>query len=374
MAVAAHAANVPWRPTAAQAELIAALCGPGAAAHQRLEAWLRRQDLRSGQPGDDGLTGLLPFAYGRLLEIDRDAGVTRRAHAVTMANAQVNLLRAGGLFTVLDRFDEAGIPAVVLKGMAFALRCDGQFGRRAMADVDILVRPADVSRAAGLLHELGWAGAGGFSASLLRDLMRVHHARPYSSGPAHSLDLHWRSLAASTYAADQRFWDATATIDVGHRRVRVLDPSDEVFHVCCHAVQPTWAPSPRWMLDVHAVLEALGHEVRWGRIVETAAATRTTGRLRAALAAVEEVMPGLVPSSVGEELRRLNVPPWEGRELRLFERMPPFSDLDRLRWHWYAFRRLREEDSVWRRWPPLAGFLDYLRLKRRLRTQLARPA
>jgi hypothetical protein len=333
-----------------------------------LDAWLRDQE---GRPPDDDLAPLLPAACERLLAIDPAAVATRRAQALTLAAARVNLARIGRLAGVLDRFASAGIRCVVLKGAALALRYYGSLGARAMGDIDIMVRPADVPRAAALLAELGWTTPGGSSDRVLRDTMRVQHARPYSSGPAHSLDLHWRSLQASTPEVDDRFWEAAVICDAAAGRATVLGPSDEVFHVCCHAVQPAWTPSPRWILDVHAILEAEGGRVDWDRVVETARMTATTVRLREAVDALDAVMPGRVPSLVKQRLSATRVARWERRELRLFERMPPFGGLDRLRWHWYAFRRLRPGDGTWRTAPLVAGFSDYLRVKRRLRADQA---
>jgi len=311
---------------------------------------------------DPDVAGLLPFALGPLRDIDPNAAVSQRALAAYSENSRLNLLRVGRLLAVLGHFHEAGIQTVVLKGAAQVLRYYGNYGMRAMADVDVLVRPSDVRRAVALLSTLGWTASGGGHPAGLRRQMRVHHAHAFRAEPPHNLDLHWRVLNITTPEVEEMFWAEVETLDIDSTRVLVLSPTDQIFHICLHALQPNWASSPRWLLDVLAILDAHGPRVQWDRLVDLARRTETTRRLHLAAIELTRVLEGRIPACVLDQLAATDVPAWHRRELAVLLRAPLKAG-DLLRWHWYTFRRLRPHDAGWRLQPMPVGFADYLRLK-----------
>jgi len=63
---------------------------------------------------------------------------------------------AGVLQRIDQRAREAGVAAVALKGAALHAMSLYSVGDRPMADIDLLVRPADAERAAGMLESLGY--------------------------------------------------------------------------------------------------------------------------------------------------------------------------------------------------------------------------
>jgi hypothetical protein len=364
MTATASRSPAPWRPSPAQAEFIAAVCAPeGSAAG--LESWCSRYATGAI---DDGVAALLPFAYDRLVEIAPDAGITRRAHTIHLENSRLNLMRLARVLTVVRGLAEAGIPCLVLKGMALAVRYHASLGARAMGDVDLLVRPRDRMRAVDLLARLGWTLDAGTSTAFFHAVIaRVQHAAAFSAGPPHSLDLHWHLHQFVTPQIEDALWDARETIIYDRTELHVLGPTDQIFHACCHAVQPAWKRSPRWMLDVHAILRADGPRVQWDRLVSTAQLTYTSVRLREAIGALDAVMHTGMPAPARRALAEARPRRWERRELALFEGVSPLAGWDRFRWHWNGFRRLRLQDAAWSEQPALLGFLDYWRLKRGIR-------
>jgi hypothetical protein len=261
------------------------------------------------------------------MDIGLDTDIAQEAKAAYLETSWQNLARVARLLVVLRRFEEAGIPAVLLKGVVLALRYYRNFGMRSMADIDLLVHPADVRRAAALLADLGWTASGVARSDLLPAKMRVLHAWPFEAAPLHSLDLHW-TLNVRSPEVDAMFWAASETFEVESTTVRALSPADQVLHVCTHAVQPTWSPSPRWIVDVIAVLDAPDARVDWARMVDVARRTNATVRLHAALVELMPYASGRVPASVVDGLSSAAAPRWEQRELALFSRIPPFRKLE----------------------------------------------
>jgi hypothetical protein len=352
-----------WRPSRPQAEFIAALCAPEPSAEE-FAGWCRRY---AAGPVDDGVVELLPSALHRLLEMAPRAEITRRARAAYLENSTRNLVRVERLLAVVHQLQRVGISCVLLKGMAVAIRYYGSLGARGMGDVDLLVRPDDLTRTVDELARAGWRVDGQVSTRVLQaSVARVQHAVALSAGPTHSLDLHWHLHPSVTPEVEEAIWSAVNTITFDRTRLQVLDPTDQIFHACCHAVQPTWGGSPRWMLDVHAVMRAEGSRVQWDRLVRLARHTHTAGRLQAAIAALDSVMFTGMPPAARQALAEAHPSRWERDEVGLSERTPPFGGLDRLWWHYYLFRRLRLHDAMWSRLPIPLGFVDYLRVKRRV--------
>jgi hypothetical protein len=365
--VVAHrpmASGAAWRPSAAQAQLLRAVLDRSELRNAELDTWCRRNEVV-----EDNVRTLLPFALARMIETSAPAGIASQAKAEYLDNTRLNLLRLGRLLDLLRHFDQSGIATVVLKGAALALRYYRNAGMRAMCDIDILVRPEDVPRAVTLLTDVGWTPDGDTSPTHLRARRRVYHALSFSAEPLHSLDLHWRAVNAGLPDVLDVLWAAVETVEIGATVVRVLDPTDQVFHTIVHAVQPCWLPSPRWIVDVCTILDVAGSRVRWERLVDLARRTNTTERILTAFVDLDQVAAGRIPSSVWEDLRSVRVPAWERRELGLLSSDLPLGTRDVLRWHWYHFRRIRGFDETWRSRPMLAGFADYVRLKLLLRSR-----
>ena len=70
--------------------------------------------------------------------------------------AMRNLRMMHTLEWIAAAFDRAGIPLMVLKGAALYLTLYERPDRRAMDDLDLLVKPVDVDRAVVLLEQLGY--------------------------------------------------------------------------------------------------------------------------------------------------------------------------------------------------------------------------
>ena len=352
-----------WQPTPAEGRLLAACLGDPERRTQALEAWYREH---GGSAPDGGTQRLLPLALPRLLDIAPGSELVRRAQAIHLETSRLNLARIGRLVGALRHLGDAGVPGVVLKGAAVVLRYYRNYGTRAMADVDVLVRRSHVARAAAALSQRGWTPAGDPRGALLDIRMRLGHAWAFEAEPLHSLDLHWRLLSGGGPEVEELIWDALQTARAGVAEVRVPGATDQVFHACAHALQPHWSPSPRWIADVVTILDADGSRLDWNRLLDLAARTATRARLHTALGEVDRYAPRRVPPAVIARLES-SAASWEWRELALLARLPPFGSRDLARWHWYRFRRLRRSDPSWRGLPVAAGLADYARLKLRVR-------
>lgn len=354
----------PWRATHPFASAFAAVRDASDAGDAHLREWCRATDARA-IPAD--VLALLTWSMPRVRRVAASLPMLADVETAYRRAAETNLARVGRLLAVLPHLEAAGVRPIVLKGAALVLRYYHAYGARPMGDVDVLVEPGAVASSVAVLRRLGWTAPADRKPGDLRARMRVHHALPLQSGRLHGLDLHWRLGSSVTTPVEQGMRAAAETVEINGTTVRILAPADQVFHVCLHAVQPSWVSSARWMMDVAAVLDARGAHVDWDRVVHHARASSTTQRLLAALGELRRLLGDRVPTNVVERLTSGPAAPWERRELSLFARMPPYAAEHVARWHWYQFRRLRGDDSAWRRLPVAIGFGDYVRLKLHVR-------
>jgi Uncharacterised nucleotidyltransferase len=168
---------------------------------------------------------------------------------------------------VLGTFEKAGIDALLLKGPALATLLYRPGEGRRYSDVDLLVPPGDFGAAGALLADLGYLTCD--PALGIDDVGNVMHGQTWirtAPGPidvsVSTIDLH-RWLPGSR-AAPSVTWQALAKrrtwIEVGDRRVAVLDRAGQAMHLALHAAQhgPAFERHvdelelalERWTLDV----------------------------------------------------------------------------------------------------------------------------
>ena len=345
--------GAPWCPTAEQERLLQACLLPAGPAPEP-GAWLRQR--HAAVPRDRQSRSLLPYVYLRQEALQPSGEALSLARAAYLEIWGDNQRRFQRLAEVLERFAQAGIRGVLLKGAALATHYYSSEGLRDMGDVDVLVRPEDLGAAAGLLAALGWTPGETLPGLKLAAQMRIRHAWGFYDPEGRSLDLHWRPFA-SCYSPEvaAELWQGVRSSRLRGAPVGVLDDTGQLFCVAVHAVQT--GANVRWIADSLAIL-ARG-EVDWERLAGLARRSNLTVRLRAAL----DYLAARFAIAVPDSLAAGEAPEWERREARLQAEPFPWSPWKTLQWHWWTFRhRIRPHDAGWRRRPALLGFLGYWRL------------
>lgn len=343
--------NPVW-PTPFEEQLLFACFAPPAEASQALHRCAGEWD---GAARELSKAPWLPLLYRRWPEVPHPAlEPGRRAYLSTWNRNRRSMARLG---EIADRLGASGIPWMALKGAALLLRHYRDLGLRGMADLDILIHPEDLDRAAHLLNRAGYrAEEDAAPAQILRQ-SRVRHAWQFFGEPDWNFDLHWRPLSRGYSPEVTRlFWEAAETVRFEGRDILVPSPTDQLFHVATHGLQWDWTRKVRWIPDALTVLR---EPVDWERICHLAARAEMSFRLANALSFLRERLAAPVPVDVPGRLRRA-ASPWERREYRLLLKPCPLGVCDSVAWHAYHFRRIRRFDGSWRRTPSAIAFPQYL--------------
>lgn len=209
--------------------------------------------------------GLAPLLHRRLESWAPDAaepelreGLRRRAREA----ARRSLVLTARLLEAIEAFRAEDIDVLAFKGPTLALEAYGDLALREYADIDLLVRPADVGRASAVLVGLSFesrASVGGAPggapdrAEIGRECQRTFLRR----GGTEQIELHWeffpRRLAVDLdpgAALDRR-----RTVSIGGRPVPTLAREDLLLHLAVHGGKHLWARL-EWILAFAGALRA----------------------------------------------------------------------------------------------------------------------
>jgi hypothetical protein len=168
-----------------------------------------------------------------------------RIRQVTAQEFVRTTLRMRGGAAALAVLDATGIEGAAFKGMAVLTWLHGSKPRRSIQDVDLLVRPDDISKAVAALR------AHGFQPKLgdvpFQDYLAFVRDSPGAAGneaislvgpDGTDIDLHWKLGALNT----QRLLSAARCVPLFGATVRVLDPADGLRLTAHHALRNDLVP------------------------------------------------------------------------------------------------------------------------------------
>lgn len=181
-------------------------------------------------------------------------GEFQPALAVRAKKARLRSLRLAAESQRLSEIlSDAGIEHRFIKGPLLSKKIYGDPGLRHSKDLDLLVKPENVSSALTLLQEEGWEGIRHTGMWLRSGVYRwIAHRWLRHFGLVHgrknlNLELHWRVEASHDKKVDDAWW--TNWEDCDSRIGRA-----EFLHLCLHGAVHAWIRL-KWIGDLQAILE-----------------------------------------------------------------------------------------------------------------------
>ncbi len=323
-------------PDALQILLLqAGLAKPGAA----LPAW---REFCQEAPDD------LPADYLRLVPLVavnlKDGGPETPRRDLLQAQLRETWLKTQRLFhltgPVLRELQSSGIDFLVLKGAALAVTDYPHPGARPMADVDLLIRPADVRRLELLLAGRDWMPVKTLSDSQWTDQIRFRHEMTFlhaqKNGPA--LDIHWHLVdEARDPEAEALFWRDAVPCALPGLATRTLQPADQLLHTCIHGARWNEVSAVRWLADAALIAR---RPLDWRRLEAQARRFELLDPVRGTLLCLDGIGAAL-PADIVAHWRALTPTRRERAEGVYRSTRPDLSD--RTRQLALAFLRLRPE-------------------------------
>lgn len=344
---------VPIRPTAEQESLLHAALDEGERAIAAWEKFSSGTDLASLP---DSAASLLPQVHRNLTRQGyEECTKTRLPEAYRQAYSK-NQLLLSEMTPIVRAMHVAGIPTMLLEGLALSLATYQDRGARPLRTFDFLVPSEEADRALELLSREGWRSAAGHAMRLNDRQLRYRYAMDLVNQSGRILRLHWHLLDQSRLAAtDADFWKRAWPLYVGEDRSLMLAPTDQVLHVCAH-VENRQSADALWVTDAVRTIRAA--KVDWEQLLESAFRLRLVLPLRDALPYLYETFQAPIPRSVIWRLAKEPVSHFALMEYR--QHVEPAQAQGRWVTAVATYRGYLRgvRDWPWRR--RLAGFPDYL--------------
>jgi len=206
------------------------------------------------------------------------------AHALVLREQQLRLNA---------ELARACLPALWLKGLVLADRLYGRFEARHCGDLDLLVDPADVSRAEELLARLGFERFRPAEAGKEYHPLAAHHSLWCARVLPDWLlivELHHRlSGPCRCQPAAAELLRRSQVIEFHGQEMRVPSLEDELLILCLHAHHHNFALL-RCLMDVAEFVRRFHDEIDWPRLIQRARESRCFGRLRGTLEITDAVL------------------------------------------------------------------------------------
>lgn len=245
-----------------------------------------------------------PVEFRRQLRLDRDM--------LLLYGDQC----AGRVAKILTGLREAGLDVVVLKGWAFIQTIyAGDHSLRFCEDIDLLVRPLDATRAAGVLRELGYRSVPecwpGYHERYLNAQAYVFTDQPQIFNRIFSAGLHWGLFHTPYYNPDQvdmqALFERARPLDVEGVGVLELSIEDQVVYGCAHwGLHHGYDEALSHYYELAALIQRAGKFLDWAAIIQRAREWRCIIPLQRILDHLEFLWPGQVPPAVLEQIHSLS--------------------------------------------------------------------
>lgn len=245
----------------------------------------------------------------------------RRLNGGTVAPPQTwamleTVYRAAGLVAMRQRFEcqrlldalhSAGIPVIVLKGLALSETIYPDPALRLSGDMDFLVPQAAAERAERILQDLSYVVAERYQPYERYRPGFHHHLAPHHRPERGvQVDIHW-DLAPPRFAFPvdiEGLWQRATTGQMAERTVQMLAPEDLLLHLVLHlSAIDLFQTGMRHLVDLAEVVRHFGAQLDWGAVVARAASWQASRYAYLALRVVQELLDVPLPETALQRLR-----------------------------------------------------------------------
>jgi hypothetical protein len=176
-----------------------------------------------------------------------------------------NLILSTELENVLAAFSKKEIAVIVLKGTVLAEQLYGNPGLRTVTDMDILVRPEEITSADSLLLEMGYT-------KLINEPAIVHPFHDVYQKRAimpFFIELHWNLDDQKLVTVPLRdIWQRAQIIEIQGGTTRTLSPEDAIVHLSNNLSKPS-GRLLRNLCDITELLKKHGEALNWDYFIKS---------------------------------------------------------------------------------------------------------
>lgn len=207
------------------------------------------------------LHGLLPLAYRMLANASPHVvppHVLQQFRKSYIQNSQRNLYLTAELLRILKLLETQGISVISYKGPTLAAAMYGDLSMRQFGDIDLIVRPDDLTQLYRILLLQGYRPDLDLKPGMEGALIRAGREMPFhhpDTGVA--VELQWL-ITPSYFSVPlqmERLWDRRRPVQLSGKVVQSLAPEDLLVILCVHGTKHLWERIS-WIRDIAQIISA----------------------------------------------------------------------------------------------------------------------
>lgn len=270
-----------------------------------------------------------------------DVLLDTRAELLQIARktAEHNLHLTSELLQILHAFDTAGLQALAYKGPALAYAAYGDLAKRGFGDLDLLLRPQDISRARQALEAQGfvpWAEFANLTPAQEQTYLRSgYHYQYCQLDGSVPVELHW-NVAPRSFVIElpvERLFARAVRVSMGRAQAPAPSHEDHLVLLCIHGAKHMW-DRVGLIVDVGELVRA-NQAIDWDYLLRFAAQLHARRMVLLGLTLANQVWSVDLPSEITEAARQ------DGAVAKLAERvmarLPLCHDSDEYRMEAHRF-------------------------------------
>jgi hypothetical protein len=248
--------------------------------------------------------GVAPILYQVLSTLGSDAppaglALLKQRHET---NLHRTLFLTRELIRILDHLDALAITVLPYKGVALAETLYGDMALRQAGDIDLLIRPRDLSRIKDALKELAYTPHLPLSGAEERAYLQSGYECAFDSALGRNLlEVQW-ALQPRFYAVDfevEALFRRAVTVTVAGRSMKTPSPEDLFLILSLHAAKHAWGRLI-WLCDVSELLNSAA--LNWDWIGETAKSLGIMRILQVTLLLTNRLLGTAIPAAAEKKL------------------------------------------------------------------------
>jgi hypothetical protein len=248
--------------------------------------------------------GVVPILYQALSSVSSEVPST--SLALLKQRYETNLHRtlflARELIRILDHFDALGIDVLPYKGLALAEMLYGDIALRHAGDIDLLIRPRDLSRVKAALKEVGYSPHLLLNEAEERAYLVSGYECAFDSALGRNLlEVQW-ALQPRFYAVDfdmEAMFHRAITVSVAGRNMKTPVTKDLFLILSLHAAKHVWGRLI-WLCDIAQILKSPA--LNWNWIGETAQSLGIQRILQVTLVLTNRLLGATIPGAAEKHL------------------------------------------------------------------------
>lgn len=318
----------------------------------------------------------LPMLHLRLTALAiEDDEITGRIRGVYRQAWFRNQLLLDRTAAIVADFAAAGIPVLLLKGIAMLTDIYASAGARMTNDADLLIHEADAVAAVARLRAAGWHQLGLALTDTIAFTgahMAVSHAATFEMADRARLDLHWHAFYNEAeehplrllmlrkppvrHALSAAQWLRARPATLKGVPVLLQSLEDMLLHSIVHGARANRHRPFRWVLDAAAIIDT--GRLDFGRFGDIVAETDYVVHVQVACRYLAERMDIALPAGFLDRIEAMPVRAAAVRDYHRSGRLPAPPLLGSLPSIWYVYWKAHASGSLGRR---IAGLPAYLR-------------